>query len=116
MSLSSPSFDDDGGRREAPVDPDSDIFRMGSVCGLNSFLTLVDWEGLGEGDRDILSLREKSSGSTSGVVRDTMTYFCLRREDGDCWEETDAPGFGFGYEVAACWILSDLSLGRFELG
>jgi hypothetical protein len=84
---------------------------MGSVSGLKSFLTLVDWEGLGEGDRNILSLREKSSGSMSRVGRDTTTYFCLRREDGDCREETDATGLGFGYKIAA-WI-SDLYLGRF---
>ena len=77
MSLSSPSFNDDGGRQEAPVDPDSDIFGMGSVCGLNSFLTLVDWEGLGEGDGDILILGN-GTGQPRGVGKLTCT---MTRED-----------------------------------
>jgi hypothetical protein len=89
---------------------------------LNSFLLLiplVEGEGLGEGDKDILSLREKSSGSASGVGRDTTTYCssCFRGEEGDlgCREETKATGFGFGYdEVAACCILSDLGLNWVE--
>jgi hypothetical protein len=51
------------------------LIGMGSVSGLNSFLALVDWEGLGEGEDDILSLREKSSGSASGVGRET-TILC----------------------------------------
>jgi hypothetical protein len=38
------------------------LIGIGSVSGLKSFLALVDWQGLGEGDRDILSMREKSSG------------------------------------------------------
>jgi hypothetical protein len=54
------------------------LIGMGSVSGLKSFLALVDWEGLGEGEDEILSLREKSSGSTSGVGRGTTTYCCLR--------------------------------------
>lgn len=60
------------------VDPDTGsgsvrLIGMGSVSGLYSFLALVDWGGLGEGegDEDIFSLREKSSGSASGVGRDT---------------------------------------------
>jgi hypothetical protein len=88
------------------------LIGMGSVSGLKSFLALVDWEGLGEGDEDILSLREKSSGSASGVGRDARTYCCFRGDEGDCREETEATGFGFGFEVG---ILSDLSLGRVEL-
>jgi hypothetical protein len=52
---------------------------MGSVSGLNSFLALVDLEGLGEGEEDILSLREKSSGSASGVGRDTTILLLSRR-------------------------------------
>lgn len=88
---------------------------LGSVSGLNSFLALVNWEGLGEGDKDILSLREKSSGSASGVGRATTTYCCLRGEEGDCRGETKATGIGFKFNVAACCILSDLSLGRVEL-
>ena len=64
------------------VDPDvgSGSFRligMGSVSRLKSFLALVDWEGLGEGEDEILSLREISSGLASGVGRDTMTYNVL---------------------------------------
>jgi len=64
-----------------PVDPDMGsgsavrLIEMGSVSGFNSFLALVDWEGLGEEDEDILNLPEKSSGSASGVGRDTC---CLR--------------------------------------
>jgi len=56
---------------------------IGSVSGLRSFLALVEWEGLGKGERedDILSLREKSSGSVSGLGRDTTTYCCLRGEE-----------------------------------
>ena len=89
---------------------------IGSVSGLNSFLALVDWEGLGEGEEDILSLREKSSGSASGVGRDTTTYCCLRGEEGDCRGETEGTGFGFEFsDTACCCILSDLSLGRVEL-
>ena len=87
------------------------LIGMGSVSGLKSFLALVDWEGLGEGDEDILSLREKSSGSASGVGRGTTTYCCFRGEEGDCLEATEATGFGFVF----CCILSDLSLGRVEL-
>ena len=70
-----------------PVDPDMGsssgsavhLIGMGSVYGLNRFvfLALVYWEGLGEGDEDILSLQEKSSGSASGVGRDTTAYCCL---------------------------------------
>lgn len=106
----------------AVVDPDKGsgsvrLIGMGSVSGLKSFLALVDWEGLGEGEGEdeILSLREKSSGSASGVGRDTTTYGCLRGEEGECRGETEATGFGFGFDVAACCILSDLSLGRVEL-
>ena len=97
-----------------PVDTDvgsGSIVRfmgIGSVSGLNSFLALVDWEGLGE--EDILSLREKSSGSASGVGRDT-TYCCFRGEGGDCRGGTEGTGFGFGFAS----ILSDFSLGRVEL-
>ena len=61
------------------VDPDTGsgsvrLIRMGSVSGMKSFLALVDWGGLGEGEgeEDIFSRREKSSGSVSGVRRDTM--------------------------------------------
>ena len=104
------------------IDPDvgSGSFRligMGSVSRLKSFLALVDWEGLGEGEDEILSLWEKSSGSVSGVGvgRDTMTYCCLQGEEGDCQGETEATGFGFGFDITACCILSDLSLGRVEL-
>ena len=102
------------------IDPDvgSGLFRligMGSVSRLKSFLALVDWEGLGEGENEILSLREKSSGSASGVGRDTTTYCCLQGEEGDCRGETEATGFGFGFDIAACRILSDLSLGHVEL-
>ena len=102
------------------IDPDvgSGLFRligMGSVSRLKSFLALVDWEGLGEGEDEILSLREKSSGSASGVGRDTTTYCYLRGEEGDCRGETEATGFGFGFDITACCILSDLSLGRVEL-
>ena len=98
-----------------PVDPDMGsgsavrLIEMGSVSWLNSFLALVDWEGLGEREEDILSLPEKFSGSASGVGRDTC---CLRGGEGDCREETEATGFGFGF---ACCILSDLSLGQVEL-
>ena len=58
------------------------------MSGLKSFLVLcelVDWEGLGEDEEDILSLREKSSGSASGVGRDIVTCgeACLRGEEGD---------------------------------
>ena len=96
------------------VDPDvgSGSFRligMGSVSRLKSFLALVDWEGLGEGEDEILSLQEKSSGSASGVGWDTTTYCCLRGEEGDCQGETEATGFGFGFDIVACCILSDLS-------
>ena len=71
------------------IDPDVGsgslrLIGMGSVSRLKSFLALVDWEGLGEGEDEILSLREKSSGSASGVGRDTTTYCCLRGEEGDC--------------------------------
>jgi hypothetical protein len=62
-----------------------------------------------------LSLREKSSGSASGVGRGTMTYCCLRGEEGDCRGETEDTGFGFEFSDTACCILSDLSLGRVEL-
>ena len=56
------------------------LIGIGSVSGLGSFLALVDWEGLGEGEGedDILSLREKSSRSASGVGQDTTTYCCFR--------------------------------------
>ena len=67
-----------------PVDTDMGsglvvcFIEIGSVSGLNSFLALVvDSEGLGEGEEDILNLQEKSSGSASGVGRGTMTYCCL---------------------------------------
>ena len=102
------------------VDPDvgSGLFcliGMGSMSRLKSFLALVDWEGLGEGEDEILSLRDKSSGSVSGVGQDTTTYCCLRGEEGDCQGETEATGFGFGFNITACCILSDLSLGHIEL-
>ena len=71
------------------------LIGMGSVSGLNNFLALVDWEGLGEGDEDILSLWEKPPGSASGVGRDTTTYCCLQGEEGDCRGVTEATGFGF---------------------
>jgi hypothetical protein len=90
------------------------LIGMGSVSGLNNFLPLLEGEGLGEGDEDILSLREKSSGSASGVGRDTTTYCCFRGEEG-CRGETEATGFVFGFNVVVCCILSDLSLGRVEL-
>jgi hypothetical protein len=57
-----------------PVDSDTDsesairLIGIGSVSGLKSFLVLCeleDCEGLGEGEEEILSLREKSSGSAS---------------------------------------------------
>jgi hypothetical protein len=70
---------------------------IGSVSGLKSFLALLDWEGLGEGDEDILSLREKSSGSASGVGRAMACGF--RGEEGDCRRGTEAIGFGFDMTV-----------------
>ena len=76
---------------------------------------MVDSEGLGEGEEDILSLREKSSGSVSGVGQGMMTYCCLRGEEDDCQGETKDTGFGFELSDVACCILSDLSLGRVEL-
>ena len=84
------------------------LIEKGSVSGLKSFLALVDWEGLGEGEGedDILSLREKSSRLASGVGRDTTTYCCFRGEEGDCRGETEATGFGFGFGIAVCCILS----------
>ena len=44
------------------VDPDVGswsvrLIGMGSVSGLKSFLALVDWEGLGEGEDEIWSLQ-----------------------------------------------------------
>ena len=74
-----------------PIDPDTGsesvvrLIEMGPVSGFNSVLA---WGGLGliEGDEDILSLHDESSGSASGVGRDTTTYCCFRRE-GDCREE-----------------------------
>jgi hypothetical protein len=89
------------------------LIEMGPVSGLKSFLAVVDWKGLGlvEGDEDILSLQEESSRSASGLGVGRDTYCCFRGE-GDCREETEATGFGFGFEVADCRILSDLSLGR----
>ena len=61
------------------------LIGIGSVSGLKSFLALVDWEvlGEGEGEDDILSLQEKSSRLASGVGRDTTTYCCFRGEEGD---------------------------------
>jgi hypothetical protein len=81
--------DSGGGGGEMPVDRDMGselvvrLIGMGSVSGLKSFLAfkLVYWEGLGEGDEDILSLREKSSGPAAGVRRDTRTCCCFRREE-----------------------------------
>ena len=81
-----------------PVDPDMGsgsavrLIGMGSVSKLNSFPALVDWEGLGERRR---RYREKSSGSASGVGRNTTTYCCFRGEEVDCLGETEARGFGF---------------------
>ena len=104
------------------VDPDTGsgsvrLIGMGSVSGLKSFLALVDWGGLGEGEgeEEIFSRREKSSGSASGVGRDTTRYGCLRGEAGDCRGEIDATGFVLGFDIATCCILSDLSLGRVDL-
>lgn len=63
---------------------------MGSVSGLKSFEEAVclweGWAGLGEGDDDILSLREKSSWSASCVGRETITCgdACRRGDTGDC--------------------------------
>jgi hypothetical protein len=81
---------------------------------LKSFLALVDWQGLGEGDKDILSLREKSSGSASGAGRAITCGF--RGEEGDCRRGNEFTGFGFDITAwcVGC-ILSDLSLGRIEL-
>lgn len=68
-----------------PVAPDMGsgsfvrLIGMGSISGTNSFLALVDLEGLGEGEEDILGLREKSSGSASGVGRDTTVLLLSRR-------------------------------------
>jgi len=61
------------------VDPDTGsgsirLIGMGSVSGLKSFLAL---------EREEEILREKSSGSASGVGRGTTTYCCLRGEEGD---------------------------------
>ena len=54
------------------------FIEIGYVSGLNSFLALVvDLEGLGEGEEDILNLQGKSSGSASGVGQGIMTYCCL---------------------------------------
>ena len=61
------------------------LIGIGSVSGLKSFLGLcevVNWEGLGDGEEDILSLREKSSGSASGVGR-VCGEGCFRGEEGD---------------------------------
>jgi hypothetical protein len=46
---------------------------------------------LGEDERgeDIMSLREKSSGSAPGA-RDITTYVCLRGNEDDCQGETEA--------------------------
>ena len=74
------------------------LIGIGSVSGLKSFLALVDWQGLGGGDEDILSLREKSSGSASGVGR---TMACSFRGEDDCRGGTGATGFAFDI-MAVC--------------
>ena len=104
------------------VDPDSRyVFWVGSFHWNRISIWVEEFPGLrrlgslGEEEEKILSLREKSSGSASGVGRGTTAYCCLRGEEGDCRGEANGTGFGFGFDIAACCILSDLSLGRVEL-
>jgi len=80
------------------------LIGIGSASGLKSFLALLDWKGLGEGDEDILSLWKKSSGLAFGVERTMACGF--RGEEGDCRRGTEAIGFGFAAALSEFALIS----------